>query len=59
MSKACVLGNPMQVLKKYVFVSFLFFLAEFDPGWKDVYDSSTPHETRYPGKWDLLTGLDR
>ena len=27
--------------------------------WKEVYDSVTPHESSYPGKWNALRGLDR
>ncbi|XP_060776842.1 dynein axonemal heavy chain 3 [Neoarius graeffei] len=27
--------------------------------WKQVYDSSRPHEERFPGKWNTLVGMER
>lgn len=27
--------------------------------WKQIYDSSRPHEERFPGKWHTLVGMER
>jgi dynein heavy chain len=34
-------------------------MNNFDPEWKDVYDSAEPHRAKYPNRWDALSGLHR
>ena len=36
-----------------------FLCVEFGPEWKNVYDSAEPHKVKYPGRWDMLSGLNR
>ena len=36
------------------------FMTNFDPKWKDLYDSPAPHESPFPKPWESqLKGLDR
>ncbi|XP_062507706.1 dynein axonemal heavy chain 3-like [Corticium candelabrum] len=38
---------------------FKGLMTEFGPEWKNVYDSAEPHKVKYPGRWDMLSGLNR
>ena len=38
----------------------LFHSSDFGPEWKELYDSSAPHEAKLPEPWETkLKGLDR
>ena len=54
------LGGLVDCLPLANHFTVLFHSSDFGPEWKELYDSSAPHEAKLPEPWETkLKGLDR